>query len=106
MLFRSIASLKRSTVAPEIPTIDETGVKGYEVGTMFGLVGPAGMPRDIVMKLNAEMGRAVAHPEVTKLMVPVGTEPMHNTPEEFAEIIRKDMPKWAKVARDANMRAE
>ncbi|NBR28046.1 MAG: tripartite tricarboxylate transporter substrate binding protein, partial [Betaproteobacteria bacterium] len=101
-----IASLKRSTVAPEIPTIDEVGVKGYEVGTMFGLVGPAGMPRDIVMKLNAEMGRAVAHPEVTKLMVPVGTEPMHNTPEEFAEIIRKDMPKWAKVARDANMRAE
>jgi tripartite-type tricarboxylate transporter receptor subunit TctC len=101
-----IASLKRSTVAPDIPTIDETGVKGYEVGTMFGFVGPAGMPRDIVMKLNAEMGRAVAHPEVTKLMVPVGTEPMHNTPEEFAEIIRKDMPKWAKVARDANMRAE
>ena len=73
---------------------------------MFGFVGPAGMPRDIVMKLNAEMGRAVAHPEVTKLMLPVGTEPMHNTPEEFAEIIRKDMPKWAKVARDANMRAE
>ena len=101
-----IASLKRSTVAPEIPTIDEAGVKGYEVGTMFGLVAPAGTPREIIMKLNAEMERAVTHPDVTKMMIPVGTEPMHNTPEEFAEIIRKDMPKWAKVARDASMHAE
>ncbi len=101
-----VAMLKRSSVASDIPTIDESGVPGYEVGTMFGLVAPAGTPRDIIMKLNAEMGRAVTHPDVTRLMVPVGTEPMHNTPEEFAELIRKDMPKWAKVARDANMRAE
>jgi tripartite-type tricarboxylate transporter receptor subunit TctC len=101
-----VASLKRSDAAPEIPTIDEAGVPGYEVGTMFGLVAPAGTPRDIIMKLNAEMARAVAQPDLAQRMTSVGTEPMANSPEEFAELIRKEMGKWAKVARDANIRAE
>jgi tripartite-type tricarboxylate transporter receptor subunit TctC len=101
-----VASLKRSNAAPEIPTIDESGVPGYEVGTMFGLVAPAGTPRDIIMKLNAEMARAVAQPDLAQRMTSVGTEPMANSPEEFAELIRKEMGKWAKVARDANIRAE
>ncbi len=101
-----VASLKRSSAAPEIPTIDEAGVPGYEVGTMFGLVAPAGTPRDIIMKLNAEMARAVAQPDLAQRMTSVGTEPMANSPEEFAELIRKEMGKWAKVARDANIRAD
>ena len=101
-----VASLKRSSAAPEIPTIDEAGVPGYEVGTMFGLVAPVGTPRDIIMKLNAEVARAVAQPDLAQRMTSVGTEPMSNSPEEFAELIRKEMGKWAKVARDANIRAE
>jgi tripartite-type tricarboxylate transporter receptor subunit TctC len=101
-----VAALRRSTAAPEIPTIDESGVPGYEVGTMFGLVAPAGTPRDIIMKLNAEIARAVAQPDLAQRMTSVGTEPMSNSPEEFAELIRREMPKWAKVARDANIRAE
>ena len=101
-----IASLKRSVAAPGIPTIAESGVSGFEVGTMFGLMAPAGTPREIIMKLNAEMTKVVALPDVAERMTSVGTEPLSNTPEEFAALIRSEMVKWAKVAREANIRAE
>ena len=101
-----VAALKRSPAAPEIPTIAESGVPGFEVGGVFGLLAPAKTPRDIIAKLNAEILRVVALPEYANGLKAVGTDPMGTTPEEFAEIIRNDMPKWAKVAREANIRAE
>jgi len=101
-----VAALKRSPAAPDIPTIAEAGVPGFEVGGLFGLLAPARTPRDIIMKLNAEIVRAVGLPEIANGLKAVGTDPLGTTPEEFAEIIRNDMPKWAKVARDANIRAE
>jgi tripartite-type tricarboxylate transporter receptor subunit TctC len=73
---------------------------------MFGLMAPAGTPREIIMKLNAEMTKVVALPDVAERMTSVGTEPLSNTPEEFAALIRSEMVKWAKVAREANIRAE
>jgi hypothetical protein len=101
-----VAALKRSPAAPDIPTIAESGVPGFEVGGVFGLLAPAKTPREIIVRLNAEIVRVVALPEFSGGLKAVGTDPMGTTPEEFADIIRNDMPKWAKVARDANIRAE
>jgi tripartite-type tricarboxylate transporter receptor subunit TctC len=101
-----VAALKRSPAAPEVPTISEAGVPGFEVSTVFGFFAPANTPREIVMKLNAEIRRVLALPDVSERMTSVGTEPRGNTPEEFAEWLRSDTVKWAKVAREANIRAE
>jgi tripartite-type tricarboxylate transporter receptor subunit TctC len=101
-----VAALKRSPAAPDIPTIAEAGVPGFEVGGVFGLLAPAKTPREIVNRLNAEIVRAVGSPDVANGFKAVGTDPLGTTAEEFAEIIRNDMPKWAKVAREANIRAE
>jgi tripartite-type tricarboxylate transporter receptor subunit TctC len=101
-----IAGLKRSPAAPEIPTISESGVEGFEVGSWYGLVAPAGTPREIVQKLHGEVVKALALPEVRERILSVGTEPVGNTPEEFAAQIRSDIAKWSKVAREARMRPE
>lgn len=101
-----IAALKRSPVAPEIPTISEAGVPGFEVGTVFGLLAPANTPREIVMKLNAEMARVIALPEISQMMTSVGSEPLAQTPDEFAAMLKGEVVKWTKVAREANIRAE
>ncbi len=101
-----IASLKRSPAAPEIPTISESGLPGFEIGSTFGLLAPAKTPRDIVMKLHDEMVRVLALPEIVQAMRSVGTEPLSNTPEEFAELIKTEMVKWARVAREANVQAQ
>jgi tripartite-type tricarboxylate transporter receptor subunit TctC len=101
-----VAALQRSPAAPAIPTIAESGVLGFEVGGIFGLLAPAKTPREIILKLNAEIIRAAALPDFAGSLRAVGTDPLATTPEEFADIIRNDMPKWAKVAREANIRAE
>jgi len=102
----AIASLKRFPALPDTPTIDESGLKGFEATTWFGVMAPVKTPREIIVRLNAEIVRVVALPEFSGGLKAVGTDPMGTTPEEFADIIRNDMPKWAKVARDANIRAE
>ena len=101
-----IAALKRSPVAPEIPTISEAGMPGFAIGSWYGLLGPANMPREIVMKLHAEMVKALALPEISERIKSVGAEPLGNTPEEFAAQIRGDIARWSKVAREANIRAQ
>ncbi len=101
-----IAALKRSPAAPEVPTISETGVPGFEVSTVFGFFAPANTPREIVTKLNSEIRRVLALPDISERMTSVGTEARANSPEEFAEWLRSDTVKWTKVAREANIRAE
>jgi tripartite-type tricarboxylate transporter receptor subunit TctC len=101
-----LAALKRSSAAPEIPTISEQGVTGFEVGSWYGLLAPANTPREIVTRLHAEMVKALTTPEISASIKSVGTEPLGNTPEEFAAQIRNDLAKWGKVARAANMRVE
>ena len=98
-----LAALKRSSAAPEIPTISE---QGFEVGSWYGLLAPANTPREIVTRLHAEMVKALATPEIRDSIKSVGTEPLGNTPDEFATQIRNDLAKWGKVARAANMRVE
>jgi tripartite-type tricarboxylate transporter receptor subunit TctC len=101
-----VAALKRVQSAPDIPTIAESGLPGFEVGTLFGLLAPAGTPREIVMRLHAEVVRVLALPDIRERLVNAGAEILGNTPEEFAAIIGADMVKWAKVAREANIRAD
>jgi tripartite-type tricarboxylate transporter receptor subunit TctC len=89
---------RRSVVLPELPTIAESALPGYEVATWFGLVVPAGTPRVIITKLNAAIvkGLGVA---VRERLLSQGLEPIGNSPEEFGKLLRKELPKWAQVVK-------
>ncbi|TMH40157.1 MAG: tripartite tricarboxylate transporter substrate binding protein, partial [Betaproteobacteria bacterium] len=92
---------KRSPEMPEVPAIAEAGVPGYEAIVWIGLLAPAGTPRDIVAKLNGEIGRLVRADEVKKLIAPTGMEPDPDTPAQFAAYLKADYDKWGKVVRDS-----
>jgi tripartite-type tricarboxylate transporter receptor subunit TctC len=97
---------KRSPLISDIPTVAEAGVPGYEVTVWFGLVAPAGTPREVVQKLNAETLKILAMPDVRDRFLAQGVEPAGGTPEQFAEHIRAQMAKWSKVVADAGVKAE
>ncbi len=99
----AVSPAKRSTAAPDIPTIAEAGVPGYDSGAWFGLLAPAGTPKDIVSKLSVETARILKLPEVNKRISELSAEPVGSTPEEFAELIKSEIAKWAKVIKDANV---
>ena len=101
-----IAAAKRSPAAPDIPTISEAGLPGFELGSWYGLLAPANTPREIITRLHDELVKALAAPEVSERIKSFGAEPVGNTPEEFAAQIRSDIVKWAKVVRAANVRAD
>ena len=95
----AVSGSKRSVALPELPTIAEAGVPGYEATTWTGIVAPVGMPRAIVMRLNAELNRVVASATFREKVAAIGSEPMSGTPEQFAEHIRREHAKWAEVVR-------
>ena len=97
---------KRSALTPDVPTVAEAGVAGYEVTVWFGLVAPAGTPREVIQKLNAEVTRILAMPDVRERFLAQGVEPQGSTPEQFGEHIRAQMAKWKKVVEDAGVKAE
>ena len=101
-----VTGLQRATVAPDIPTIAEAGVPGYEVVQWYGVLAPAATPRDIIAKLHAGTVRAVQDPLVRQRIVSDGGEPVGNTPEDFAAIIRADFRKWGDVIRKAGIRVD
>jgi len=104
---RAVAVLgpKRSPVLPEVPTVGET-LPGYEVVNWFGMVVPAATPRDIVTRLNAEVVKVLRMPEIRERLLASGAEPMGNTPEEFGAFMKSEAVKWARVIKDANIRAD
>jgi tripartite-type tricarboxylate transporter receptor subunit TctC len=91
--------LKRSAVLPDVPTVAEAGVPGYEATIWLGIMAPAGTPKPIVDKLNAEIRKVVTRPEVKAQWADQGAEPMTMSPEEFDAYLRKDIQKWAEVVR-------
>ena len=97
---------KRDALTPDVPTVSEAGVPGYELTVWFGLVAPAGTPKEIVQKLNAEVMKILAMPDVRERFLAQGVEPQGSTPEQFAEHIKTQMSKWAKVVKDAGVKAE
>ena len=96
----------RSPAAPELPTMMESGVRGYESSTWYGLLAPRATPRAIVAKLNREVVAIINLPEVKSHLLAEGAEPVGNTPEEFGEFIKSEITKWGKVIRAAGLRAE
>jgi len=102
-----VTSAKRMSIAPDIPTIAEQGVTGYDAVQWFGMLAPAGTPRDIVMKQHAALLRAAQDPEVRKRFLDDGAEvTVSATPEEFGAMVRSDVAKWAKVVKDAGIQPE
>ena len=101
-----VTALKRSPVAPDVPTIAEAGIPGYEITPWSGYVVPARTPREIVLRLNAEINKALLSPSVTEKFAVIGSTPVGGTPEQFAEHIRKEMAKWGQVLKAAGIRPE
>jgi tripartite-type tricarboxylate transporter receptor subunit TctC len=101
-----VTSLKRSASLPETPTIDEAGVRGYEVVGWYGVLAPAGVPRDIITRLNTEIAKALRAPDLQERLLRDGAEPVGNTPDEFRAYIEADVVKWAKVIDAAGIRFE
>ena len=102
----AVTDLKRSPLLPELPTLDESGLKGYQIVGWNGMFVPAGTPQAIVAKLQAEVGRALALADVKERLAVMGADGVGDTPQHFAIFIRSEIPKWAKVVRDAGMKVE
>jgi tripartite-type tricarboxylate transporter receptor subunit TctC len=101
----AILSAKRSTIAPEIPTVAET-LPGFTVDSVFGAVVPSGTPRDVVHKISADMNKVLQSAEVKQRMADIGLSPVGNTPEQFDAYIRAEIPKWAKVVKNSGATAD
>ena len=86
---------------PEVPTVTEKGLPGYEASTWYGMLAPANTPVAIVKLLNETLAKVMAEPAVRAQLLAQGLEPMHNTPEEFSRFIQLDREKWAKVVKDS-----
>jgi tripartite-type tricarboxylate transporter receptor subunit TctC len=95
----AVSGSKRSVGFPDLPTIAEAGVPGYDAGTWTGVIGPARLPRPVVDKLNASINQAIASPAFLARFAQIGDEPAGGTPEDFAETIRRDSAKWAEVVK-------
>ena len=102
----AVTSAKRSQALPELPTIAEAGLPGYDSTQWYGVLAPAGTSRDIVSRLHAEIVRALRDPEVGKRLEADGAEAVGNSPEEFAAFIKSETEKWARVAKAAGIRPE
>jgi tripartite-type tricarboxylate transporter receptor subunit TctC len=102
----AVTTLARLPALPEVPTIAESGLPGFEAVTWFGFVAPAGTPREIIMKLNAEMTRVTALPEVKQQLSAQSIDTLNSTPEQFATYIRDEIAKWARVVKTSGARAE
>jgi tripartite-type tricarboxylate transporter receptor subunit TctC len=95
----AVSGARRSPGFPDLPTIAEAGVPGYEAGTWTGVIGPAGLPRPIVDRLNAAVNAAIRSPVFIERFAMIGDEPAGGTPEEFGDLIRRDSAKWAEVVK-------
>jgi tripartite-type tricarboxylate transporter receptor subunit TctC len=102
----AVATSKRSPNAPDIPTIAETGLAGFDATAWQGLVGPAGMPPDVVRRLNEAFNKVMAMPAVRERLVGGGLEPVGGTPEQFGRFIGSEIAKWTKIAKDVGAKAE
>jgi tripartite-type tricarboxylate transporter receptor subunit TctC len=102
----AVSGARRSPGFPELPTVAEAGVPGYDAPTWSGVVGPAGMPREIVMKLNTALNRVVTTPAFIQRFGVIGDEPAGGTPEEFGALIRNEVAKWADVIKRSGAKLE
>jgi tripartite-type tricarboxylate transporter receptor subunit TctC len=97
---------RRSPVLPDVPTVAEAGLPNFEVMTWYGILAPAGTPKAIVVRLNAELAKIMHAPELKERFDALATDPVTSTPEEFAALIKREMTKWAEVVREAGLKAD
>jgi len=102
----AVTSLRRSSLMPEVPTIAESGLPGYEAVLRYGIVAPAGTPRAIVERLNGELNKALASDDVRKRLALEGAEPVPGTPEDYAADIDREETQWAKVVKASGAKVE
>lgn len=102
----AVATLKRSPLAPEIPSMDELGFKGFDIPAWFGLFAPAGTPRDVITRLNVEMVKIMARPDVKQQLASMGIDAFTSTPEELGDYVKSEIQKWARLVKDAGIQPE
>jgi tripartite-type tricarboxylate transporter receptor subunit TctC len=102
----AVSAKKRAATLPDVPTLDEAGVPGYEVVSWFGVLAPAGTPRDIVNLMHAQIAKSVAQPDLREKYVALGSEPTSNTPQEFQALIRDSVAKFLQIAKGAGIKPE
>jgi tripartite-type tricarboxylate transporter receptor subunit TctC len=102
----AITTNKRSPALPDVPTLDESGLKGFNLGTWFGILAPAATPKDIITRLNTELVKIINSPDFRKKMDDLGAEPIGNTPEQMERQIKEDTERFAKLVKDAKISAE
>ena len=101
-----VSTPRRSSAAPQLPTIAESGLPGYEVLPWFAIVGPVGLPRDVVVKLNGAVAAALKAPDVLQRLHTLGYEPLGGSPEQLAATIKADVPKYAGILKSAGIKIE
>jgi tripartite-type tricarboxylate transporter receptor subunit TctC len=101
-----VTSLNRTAALPEVPAIAESGLAGFDVSNWLGVLAPAKTPKEIVARLNGEIRKAMADPEIRKQLTAVGIEPLYSTPEAFGETIRLELVKWGKVVKASGARID
>src|SRR5262245_59817320 len=102
----AITSAKRSSMAPDLPTIAESGFPGFESGTWYGMMAPARTPREVVSRLSDAVSRSVQLPDVREKLIAQGAEPLTGTPAQMGEFVRSEIVKWGKVAKAAGVRVQ
>lgn len=101
-----VTSKTRIALLPQVPTIAEAGLKGYDVSNWLGVLAPAGTPKDVIATLHAALGRAMATPSLRTQLVSLGIEPMFSSPEEFGALMRTELPKWAEIVKKSGATVE
>jgi tripartite-type tricarboxylate transporter receptor subunit TctC len=99
----AVTGSRRTASLPNVPTMQEAGLPGYELTSWFGVMGPANMPRDLVERLNSAIVRAIAQKDVQDKFIAGGSEPESSTPEQFAQLIRDDVAKFARIVKSAGI---
>ena len=99
----AVTTAKRSAALPDVPTLEEAGLKGFDLGTWFGVLAPAGTPKEVVTRLNTEMVKIIQSPDFRKKMEDIGADPIGNTPEQMARQIKEDTERFARLVKEAKV---
>ena len=102
----AVTSMKRSPLAPDLPTVNESGLPGFESDTWFGIYGPKGLPADIVNRLNSEFNKAIQSQDVKDRLAKLGAEPVGGTPAQFAAMVKKDSARWGKLIKGRKIQVD
>jgi tripartite-type tricarboxylate transporter receptor subunit TctC len=102
----AVTTAQRSKLAPELPTMAEAGLPGFDISTWFGLFAPAGTPKEIIAKWNAEVAKILNSPEMREKLIAQGAEPVPTTPEQFAAFMKSEIPKYAKIIKASGAKVD